>query len=251
MGVKDHISTFRFYAELNDFLPPARRQKDAIYRFRGSPSVKDAIEAQGVPHPEVDLILANSRSVGFDYQLRDGDRVAVYPVFESFDISEVERLHLRPLRNLSFVADAGVGRLARWLRLLGFDTLYRNDFQDSEVIAISRREGRIILTRDMNLLKCREVSRGRWIRATHPDAQVKEVLRRFDAAASARPFSRCLECNALLESEEKENLLDRLQPGTRLSFHAFHVCPDCGRIYWRGSHYDRLAKKVKSWLGEY
>jgi hypothetical protein len=138
------VASFRFYAELNDFLPRAQRHTTFPYHFTGTPAVKDAIEAAGVPHPEVDLILVNGMSVAFDYPLRDGDRVAVYPVFESFDISPIVHLRPQPLRETKFILDVHLGKLAKHLRMLGFDTLYRNDYQDPDIIATALRERRII-----------------------------------------------------------------------------------------------------------
>src|SRR5262252_902960 len=129
----DHEATFRFYAELNDFMPPLQRAVERRYRFDGGPSVKDAIEAQGVPHTEVELILANGVAVGFDYHLRSGDRIAVYPVFETLDVAPLVRLRDRPLREIRFVLDVHLGKLARWLRLVGFDASYRTDLEDSEI----------------------------------------------------------------------------------------------------------------------
>ena len=139
------VVVFRFYEELNDFLPLARKKVSFEYAFRGSPSVKDAVEAIGVPHTEVDLVIVNGRSVGFEYQLRDGDRIAVYPTFEALDISPATRLKARPLRKLRFIADVHLGKLARLLRMMGFDTLYDRDFEDAEIVARSTGELRIIL----------------------------------------------------------------------------------------------------------
>src|SRR5262249_52305094 len=133
------VASFRLYAELNDFLPPAQRQIPFVYCFNGMPTIKEAIEAVGVPHTEVDLILVNGVSVAFDYRLRDGDSVAVYPVFESFDIAPLLRLRPQPLRETKFILDVHLGKLAKYLRLLGFDTLYRNDYQDPDIIAIALR----------------------------------------------------------------------------------------------------------------
>ena len=135
----DKTSAFRFYAELNDFLPADSVGREIAYQFGGAPSVKEAIEAQGIPHTEVDLILANGVSVGFDYRLHAGDRIAVYPVFETFDLTPLVRVRRAPLRAVRFVLDVNLGRLARWLRLLGFDAVYRHDFQDAAVACLAGR----------------------------------------------------------------------------------------------------------------
>ncbi|MEW6752329.1 MAG: Mut7-C RNAse domain-containing protein [Candidatus Latescibacterota bacterium] len=235
---------FRFYEELNDFLPPERRRCSFPYSFTGTPSVKDAVEALGVPHAEVDLILVDGRSVGFGHRLRGGERVAVYPVFESLDISPVVRLRPRPLRHTRFVLDVHLGKLARHLRLLGFDVLYRNDLEDAEIVALSVAERRLILTRDRGLLKHSAVTHGYWLRQTRPSEQLREVVERFDLAGSARPFSRCVRCNGELQPVAAESLLEVLPPRVRREQAGFARCGACGRVFWRGTHYQRLLNLV-------
>jgi uncharacterized protein with PIN domain len=241
---------FRFYAELNDFLSPERQQREFVHSFINSASVKDMIEALGVPHTEVDLILVNGVSVSFSYLVQPGDRISVYPVFESVDISPVVRVRPEPLREPRFVLDIHLGRLATYLRMLGFDTLYRNDYEDEELARISSSQRRILLTRDRGLLKRSIVTHGYCIRQTNPRQQVLEVLKRFDLLGQVAPFRRCLHCNGLLEPVAKEMIADRLQPGTRQDFNEFSHCPECDRIYWPGSHYDRMQKFVEGLLGD-
>jgi uncharacterized protein len=208
------VASFRFYAELNDFLPPTKQQIPFAYPFHGMPTIKEAIEAVGVPHTEIDLIMVNGVSVAFDYRLRDGDRVTVYPVFESFDIAPLLRLRPQPLREPTFILDVHLGKLAKYLRMLGFDTLYRNDYQDLDLIALALRERRIILTRDRGLLKVRAVTHGYWMRSTAPQQQVREVLQRFHLQGLIRSLQRCLLCNGLLKPIEKQAILSRLLPQT-------------------------------------
>ena len=239
-----YTAQFRFYAELNDFLPPDKWEKAFSYRFSGSPSVKDAIEALGVPHSQVDLILANGTSVGFDYHLRGGDRISVYPVFESLDISPLLRLREEPLRKTAFVLDVHLGKLARLLRMLGFDTLYRRDYEDNEIIDLSAQEQRIILTRDRGLLKHRSVTHGYWVRSAQPLEQAREVLHRFDLCSQARPFSRCICCNALLDRIAQETVLSQLPAQIASHYDEFTHCSHCGKIYWQGSHYDRMRETI-------
>src|SRR6516164_651772 len=125
-------AAIRFYAELNDFLPEERRNQTIMHTFGVSGSVKDTIEALGVPHTEVDLILANGQSVDFSYRVRNGDKISVYPEFEAIDVSLAIRLRPVPLRRACFVLDTHLGRLAGYLRMLGFDTVYRRDYADRE-----------------------------------------------------------------------------------------------------------------------
>jgi hypothetical protein len=241
-------ATFRFYAELNDFLPEERRQREFTYEFSGSPAVKDAIEALGVPHVEVDLILVNGRSVPFSYRLQPGDRVAVYPMFESLDISPLTRLRPQPLRRQAFVADVHLRKLARLLRLLGFDVVFRDDADDPELVELSVREGRILLTRDRQLLKHGALTHGYFVRSERPVEQVREVIRRFDLAGQVRPFTRCLECGGPLERVAKEQVLERIPPRTAAWLDEYVLCQGCGKLYWRGTHYGRLEHLVSEVL---
>lgn len=241
---------FRFFEELNDFLPLHRRQVCFDHTFCGRCSVKDVIESLGVPHTEVDLILVDDRSVDFAYIVQDGDHVSVYPVFESFDIGPLQRLRPQPLRNSRFVADVHLGKLSRYLRLLGFDTLYRNDYADAELARVASAEKRILLTRDRDLLKRSIITHGYYIRSTQPRRQLQEVLNRFDLHRSVRSFLRCIRCNGLLETVTKEQIFDRLEPNTRRYFDRFWRCDDCRQIYWQGSHYAGLQRLVEELLDE-
>jgi uncharacterized protein with PIN domain len=243
-----HSAEFRFYEELNDFLPKPLRKRSFPARFRGSPAIKDTIEAQGVPHTEVDLILVNGESVGFGHRLRPGDRAAVYPVFESLDITPLLRLRERPLRRPAFVVDANLGKLSRRLRMLGFDTLYDRRYHDAEITDISARENRIVLTRDRRLLFAKRITHGYWVRSVAPDEQVREVLRRLDLSRDIRPLHRCIACNGILQPVAKEDILDHLEPKTRLYYDRFLRCGGCGRIYWEGSH---VADMRERYLGEW
>lgn len=231
---------FRFYAELNDFLENGRRYRSFVREFLTTVPVKDAIEGLGVPHTEVDLVLVNGESVDFSHPLSDGDRVSVYPMFESIDITPVLRVRPEPLREPRFVLDNHLGRLAAYLRMAGFDSLYRNDWQDAELAAVSSGERRILLTMDRGLLKRSEITHGYLVRETNPRRQLEEVFRRFDLAGAVKPFSRCLRCNTVLRAVDRESVADRLPP--RLDATEFHQCPSCQRVYWPGSHYRRMDR---------
>jgi uncharacterized protein with PIN domain len=239
---------FRFYEELNDFLPASRKKQLFSHSFNGNPSVKDVIESLGVPHVEVDMILVNGKSVDFSCRLSDEDHVSVYPVFESMDISEVQHLRAEPLRDIRFIADVHLGRLAKYLRLLGFDTAFDRDLEDSKIISISLSQNRIILTRDKGILKNSRITHGYWIRSSDPRKQIIEVSGRFDLKRLFKPFTRCLECNTLIVDVPKEEITEKLLPKTRKYYNHFQICPDCGRIYWEGSHYDRMKQFVESLL---
>ena len=235
---------FRFYAELNELLPAKKRFSDQNVEFNGRQTVKHLIESQGIPHTEVDLILANSRSVGFDYIPLDGELISVYPVFESFDVSWVNYLRPKPLREPKFVLDGHLGRLASYLRMLGFDSGYRNDFSDEELADISVEEKRILLTRDRGLLKRDKVTHGFLIKTRDPRQQLLSVIKRFDLASLIQPFTRCIACNGVLESVEKSEIMDQLEPKTKIYFDMFKRCSVCRKIYWAGSHHKRMSKLI-------
>jgi len=239
---------FRFYEELNDFLPPARRKVEFEHRFDRRTSVKDMIESLGVPHPEVELILVNSRSVDFSCIVEDGDRISVYPVFERLDVSPLIRLRSKPLRNPQFIVDSNLGRLARYLRLLGFDCLYRNDYKDADVATISRQQHRIVLTRDRRLLQYKIIDHGLYVRSTRPKDQVREVLRRMDLYGLVRPFTRCTRCNGIIRPVSKAAVDVLLQPKTRRYYEVYRQCPDCRQVYWQGSHHARTLELIEEFL---
>lgn len=236
----------RFYEELNDFLPAERRKVEFDHHFTGRPTVKDVIESLGVPHPEVDLVLVNGESVDFSRVVRHDDRISVYPVFETLDVGSVSRLRPAPLREPRFVLDVHLGRLARYLRMLGFDTAYGNHAEDAELAHRSRQERRILLTRDVDLLKRNEVTHGAWVRATDPLQQLEEVLGRFQLHGSIRPFGRCTRCNGELDPVDKERILHRLQPNTRKHYDEFWICRGCSRVYWQGSHFQHMRRIVEA-----
>lgn len=241
-----NLAWFRFYEELNDFLPEGKRKLLFPFSFNGNPSVKDGIEALGVPHVEVDMILVNGISVDFSYKLRNEDYLSVYPVFESLDISSVTHLREKPLRDIKFILDVHLGKLAKNLRLCGFDVYYRKDCDDQEIINLALSERRIILTRDIGILKNKQVTHGYWIRSQHPEEQLKEVFMRLDLKNQIKLFTRCSVCNGLLEDVSKKDIMNRLLPRTRLFYRKFRKCPCCDRIYWKGTHYERMKKSIDS-----
>jgi uncharacterized protein len=229
-------ATFRFYAELADFLPVARRGVAFEHAFDGSPAVKDVIEALGVPHTEVDLVLGAGEPVGFDWRVEDGARVAVYPVFEAFDVAGVSRVRAEPLREPRFVLDGHLGRLARYLRMAGFDAAWERDPADAALARTSAAERRILLTRDRGLLKRSEVTHGYTVRATDARAQLGEVIRRFDLARRVAPFHRCLRCNAPLVEADAAEVARDVPARVREGAGAYRRCPSCRRVYWAGTH---------------
>lgn len=239
-------ATFRFYEELNDFLARPLRRRDFSCACARNATAKHMIEALGVPHTEVELILVNGESVGFDHLLADGDRVAVYPKFEALDIRSVLRVRAEPMREMRFVADAHLGGLAQLLRLAGFDTLYDNNYPDDEIEALAAGEHRIVLTRDRELLKRRSITHGCYVRALKPHAQLHEIFERLDLAASARPFRLCLSCNAPLRPIERGEVRSRVPEGVFERQARFVTCDVCRRVFWEGSHWQRMRAVMDS-----
>ncbi len=236
--------TIRFYEELNDFIPAVKRKTRFEHEFFGRVSVKDIIESLGVPHTEVDLIIVNGQSVGFDYIVLGGDDVSVYPEFESIDITNLQRLRPQPLRKPKFILDVHLGVLSRYMRMLGLDTLYENNLSDNDLIDASLKGKRIILTRDLGVLKHAKVLRGYFVRNTNPKKQIKEVVDRFDLKSVVKKFSRCIECNSVLEKIDKQIIMDRLPPKVKKSYDEFFICTRCDKIYWQGSHFDKMKLLV-------
>jgi uncharacterized protein with PIN domain len=240
----------RFYAELNDFLPTPNRYVTSSVPFDGPASVSELITASGVPLAEVDLVLLDGESVPFTTSLHDGDRISVYPVFESLDISSLHHAGAQPLRTPRFVCDVHLGKLAAFIRMLGFDTLYQGDYRDAELVQISLEQRRALLSRDRRLLDTPVLVRKFAVRSEAPLEQLKEVIRRFDLAEAARPFTRCLKCNAPLSHVEREQVLLRLPEKVRSEYAEFVRCGGCDRIYWKGTHYERMNDVVRRVLEE-
>ncbi len=243
-------ATFRFYEELNDFLPPPRRKTDFEAQFTDRRSIKDMIEALGVPHTEVDLILVNGESVDFKYILREGDRISVYPVFESLNIEDVTRLRKMPLRTTRFIADINIGDVVKYMRAMGFDVYFDTSLSPGEIIKISQKEKRTILTRSRNLLKFSEVTHGIFLHKGTTAEQIKRVVDYLNITDNVRPFSRCLSCNGLLKEISKEEIKDRVPPKARRLFNRYTYCRACDKVYWRGTHFARMKRVIDQILGQ-
>lgn len=236
---------FRFYGELNELISPRKRGVLSWFALRSPTCVKDAIESLGVPHTEVALILVNGEAVGWGERLAPGDRVSVYPLFTSLDVSSLGRLRDDPPAG-RFVLDGHLGRLAGLLRMLGLDALYRRDYADAEIAQISHDEGRIVLTRDRGLLKRAMVVHGYLVRSDAPHTQVREVLQRFGLDGALAPLTRCLRCNEVLRPVDKADVARRLLPRTKRYYEEFWACPRCGRVYWEGSHAAHMRRTVRA-----
>lgn len=231
---------FRLHGRLQDFLPRHRRGRPVVCAFRGPQTVKHLLEGLDVPHPEVGWVQQNGRRVNLNTIPQDGDVLEVFPWLDgSLPLEGPPR----------FALDGHLGRLAAYLRMLGVDTWYAREVEDADLVNLAVAEGRIILTRDRDLLKRKAVRYGYWLRALTPREQLYEVVQRFALQRVAQPFHRCLACNAPLEPVSKAAVWAQLEPLTRRYYDEFHRCPACGRVYWKGSHYERMARLVEEVLG--
>jgi uncharacterized protein with PIN domain/sulfur carrier protein ThiS len=230
----------RFHDALNDFLSPRQRGTTIAHQLTRRTSIKDLIESFGVPHTEVAVIMVNGKPVSFDYLVASNDDVQVHARSAGMDLDSLPRLRA-DLVDHRFVADANLGRLARYLRLLGFDVLYRNDYSDRDVAVIAQREQRIVLTRDRALLQHRIIDHGYFLRSDQPRTQVAEILHRLNLQHEVRPFTRCMRCNGALENVDKQAVLHQLEQKTAQYYDEFKRCSYCCHVYWRGSHFRRMS----------
>ncbi|MFA8437269.1 MAG: Mut7-C RNAse domain-containing protein [Marinifilaceae bacterium] len=243
-GIKKEF-TFRFYAELNDFLPRKRKQKAFVQAFKTPITVCETLESLGIPLSEVDMVLVNETSVDLDHKLNEGDYISVYPVFESLDVSATTKVRKTALRSTLFVLDAHLGKLAKYLRMLGFDTLYRPDIEDDEIIEVAQKEKRIILTRDKLLLKSKKVSHGYFVRSTEKNEQLREVVKKFDLYSQFKSFTRCMTCNTPLEKADQEAIRNKVDQDTYKFFNEFYYCKLCDKVFWKGSHFKRMEEYIR------
>lgn len=223
---------FSFVGELNDFLPHYRKNTAFTIVFGSHQTIKHLIESMGVPHTEFGQVLVNGQPALEIDRLQDGDHVEVYPANTQLE----DEPH--------FILDNHLGQLATYLRMLGFDSLYQNDYQDEELTRIAIDEERVLLTRDRRLLMRKAIRHGYCIHQTDPRQQMVEVLRRFKLIERVRPFQRCLRCNTPLKVVSKQEILERLEPLTKIYYDEFRLCPACNQIYWKGSHYGHMLETI-------
>lgn len=241
---------FSFHADLNFFLSPNKRHVSFTHYFKDRASIKDTIESLGVPHPEVYFIVVNGKAVDFSYIVEDGDRIDVYPLSLTPKVTPILTVGPPPPDVLRFILDVHLGKLASSLRMLGFDTLYRNDCDDEELAQISAQEERMLLTRDRGLLMRSIVTYGYYIRSKSHDIQLMEVLRRFHLLSSFQPFQRCISCNGLLTPVDKAAIIDQLPDLVKQQIDEFSRCQNCDKIYWRGTHVQRMQQFINKVIGE-
>jgi uncharacterized protein with PIN domain len=239
--------TLYFDASLYCFLRGQPPEKGIVHSMARRASIKHIIESKGVPHTEVGSILTAGRAVDFSHVPHGPGRVTVTGIKAPFDVTVPTRLRPRPLKNIRFVVDVNVGKLAVLLRMSGIDAATVSPEADETLARVAEVEGRVVLSRDVGLFKRRQITHGRYIRSTHPDDQAREVIAFFGLAGRFRPFSRCLRCNVRLKAVDKKAVLSRLEPKTRKYFNRFNICPGCSRVYWQGSHHEEMRKRLRNW----
>ena len=224
---------FLFHGRLNDFLNRDQKGQQITVDFRGRQSIKHLAESLGVPHPEIGKIEVNGLNGAPGTITQDGDHIEIQPIENGYPGEP------------RFLLDCHLGRLSAHLRMLGFDCWYQNDYEDSKLAEIASQGERILLTRDRRLLMRKVIVQGYCLRSLDPLEQTEEVVQRFELKDKIQPFHRCLRCNHPLETVDKDVILERLEPLTRKYFDEFHICPNCGQIYWKGSHYERMQKLIE------
>jgi len=226
-------ASFRFHGRLSDFLPRDRRGKPITIEFRGQQSIKHLAESLGAPHPEIGRVQVNGREGGVNDITQDGDQVELYPIENGYSFWP------------RFILDCHLGRLTAHLRMLGFDCLYQNNYNDPTLTDIAVREERILLTRDRRLLMRKVIQYGYCLRSLDSLEQLREVIERFELVERISPFHRCIRCNHPLESVEKDQIIDRLEPLTKRYFDEFQICPACEQVYWKGSHFEKMQTMIR------
>ncbi len=239
-------ATFRFYGPLKYFLPEDRKRKDIIHPFSGNPAVKDRIESLGVPHPEVYLILIDGQSAYFSHQLQGGERISVYPYLYRLDPMPEMLVREEHRGKPAFVVDSHLGRLVRYLRMLGFDCLFVND-QNHDPVCLAIEEKRILLSGNLRLLKRKELVYAYYVRSNDPEEQLREVVERYSLAQYFEPFGRCLLCNGRLRPVDKSEVIHRLEPLTKKYYHEFYFCSNCEQVFWKGSHFKRMQEMIEGY----
>jgi uncharacterized protein with PIN domain len=242
---------FRFYAELNDNLPPDQQYVEFSQVFDEGSTLEGAIQSLGVPIREIELLVMGKESVSLSHVLKDGDRVSVYPVFDSFDVGPITKIEDRPPRRVSFILDVHLGKLAHLLRMLGFDASYQNDYTRDMLLNQARREDRILLSKGKGITGEPDLLAAYRVKSSDPREQLVEILRRFDLWKAVRPFQRCLICNLLLTPVQKGEIFGHLPPKVRNLDCTFTKCPNCDRVYWKGTHVLRMVEFIDRMFAEY
>lgn len=234
-------TVYVFHGDLSSLLRPQwREKKQIVHPVTRRASIKDVIEAFGVPHTEVYRIEYRGLDVDFSFPVNDNQYFSIFSMPVPWDITEKTVLRPQPMHEMRFIVDVNVGKLARYLRMAGINVLFNSRWSDDDILAQLDRERRVLLTRDLGLLKRKQVEFGRYVRSEDPVEQFDEIVRLFNLEDALKPFSRCLECNTILVPVDKAEIIHRLEPLTRKYYDRFSLCPKCDKVYWAGSHVDGM-----------
>lgn len=232
-----------FPDEFNIFRRKKNKWPEIIYPLEQKTSIKHIIESLGVPHTEIGKIIAEDNEVNFNYIPVNSQKVTLLPIIPPFDVTKPSLLRPEPLQQISFVVDVNVGKLALLLRMLGLDAEYSPKFLDKDILSFC--EKRIVLSKDIGLLECKQIIFGRHVRSVYPDDQLVEIIKFFGINGPFKFFTRCLRCNKKLVPVNKKDILHRLEPKTKKYFDRFKICPQCRRIYWQGSHHEKMKIRLR------
>ncbi|MBU0991184.1 MAG: Mut7-C ubiquitin/RNAse domain-containing protein [Proteobacteria bacterium] len=235
-----------FSSPLLSFLKRKHQKPILSYNLQRKATIKDIIESLGVPHTEIGHIFADNREIDFCYRPSESRSIHIRHVDAPFNVFKPSLLRKQPLKEFRFIVDVNVGKLSQLLRLIGLDTAYIPDASDEEIAEAAHQQQRIVLTKDMGLLKRKKIIFGRFVKAIHPEQQLKEIVDFFGLKGPFKTFSRCLLCNSYILNVEKEVIFHRLEPKTKRYYSDFRICSSCGQIYWQGSHYEKLIAMLEN-----
>lgn len=238
-----------------DLIPLLRKKQTnpIIYPLTRRASIKDIIESCGVPHTEIGGIALGKLDIDFDY-IPDADCIIdIFSVTTATMHSPAGELLRPPPGKLHFMVDVNVAKLVPLLRMSGVsaDLLPVKYIREAaRVASLVNQKQCILLTRNRDLLKIREFVHGRLLRSQQPIVQLREVIMSYGLQTKLHPFSRCMACNGWLEKVDKSEIEHRLLPLTRQYYDHFKQCTSCEKIYWQGSHHERMVKIIESILEE-
>ena len=234
--VSESVLTLTFHDSLAGLLNKDIRHGRIQYALNRRASIKDIIESLGIPHTEIGKIIVHGAETGFDYLPSLDVAIHIHPMTRAVVASLPNTLWQERWSFDAFMVDVNVMKLARNLRIAGFDTTIVPELDLVDIGAVASEQERVILTRNRQLLKCSTVMFGQLLRSEEHRIQLREVASRFGLASRMQPFSRCLTCNGSLEPVKKKSIEHLLKPLTRKYYTQFKRCTLCQAIYWHGSH---------------
>ncbi len=235
----------RFRGSLVFFLYRRGRRDFFTARYRQRRSLKDLIESYGIPHVEVGAVLSRGSRIDMNYIPGHDDSIVLYPYYWTDDV--IDTGSVIPAGGVRFISDVHLRKLVRLMRFYGHDVLFNAEWDDSELAHVAAAGDRILLTRDSQLLMRKEVAYGYYLRSQNSDEQLEEILARWPLNASRRMRSRCMVCNGIIKritGDESDYAALTVPPEVAKWCSEYFRCTGCGKIYWKGSHYDRIAARV-------